>query len=177
MDFRLVDKSTVSPALMRFVGYCTALADGAEMPLASEFRMSDLHWLFGHVVIAEVIEGGRDYRYTHTGEFWKTMLNYDLTSQRLSDLEAIGRLTNFRSHYDAVVKGRGPRYRTARLTWPDGRIIRYQRLVEPFAGETGDPALLVIAAQSDKSFSELMEYKTLGEPKLELELSKQPAAA
>jgi hypothetical protein len=177
MDFRLVEKSQVSPALMRFADYCAHLADGAEMPLASAFNLSDLHWLFGYVVIADVIDNGRDYRYTHTGGFWKATLNYDLTSQRLSDLEALGRLPTFRAHYDAVVRARLSRYRTARLTWPDGRILRYQRLVVPFAGEQGEVAMLAIAAQSDKSFADLMEYKSTGEPKLELELSKEPAAA
>jgi hypothetical protein len=177
MDFRLVEKSDVSPALMRFADYCAVRADGAEMPPAAALQMSELHWLFGYVVVAEVIEGGRDYRYTYTGDFWKAALNYDIASQRLSDLEAIGRLTDFRANYDAAVKARDLRYRTAKLSWPDGKILRYQRLVAPFADEAGDPSLLVIAAQCDKSFAELLEYKAMGEPKLELELSKQPVAA
>lgn len=177
MDFCLVDKSRVSPALMRFADYCEALAGGAGMPPAAAFELSAVHWLFGYVVLADVIDGGRDYRYSYSGDFWKATLNYDLAGCRLSELEAVGRLTNFRNHYDKVVATQAPRYRTARMTWPDGKIVRYQRLVVPFAGENGEASMLVIAAQSDKSFAELMAYKATGEPKLELELTAACVAA
>lgn len=177
MDFRLVDKTIVSPDLMRLADYCEALDGGGAMPPARAFALSELHWLFGFVVTADVIDGGRDYRYSYSGEFWKVALNYDLTSQRLSELEAVGRLMNFREHYDKVIANCAPRYRTARMTWPDGKIVRYERLVVPFADDNGEPIMLLIAARSDKSIAELLEYKATGEPRLELELTKQAKVA
>lgn len=177
MDFRHVDKKTVSSNLLRFAKYCDGLAGGAELPHRDAFAIGDVHWLFGFIVTADVLEDGRDYRYATAGDFWKVAMNFDLSNTRLSELEACGRLTNVRPNYDAARQARAPRYRTARLTWPDRKFIRYERLVVPFAGDDGAVSMLVVAAQCDKSFEELLAYKGTGEPRLVLELSAETAVA
>lgn len=174
MDFRLVDKSAVHPNLMRFAEYCATLAGGEGMPLKSQFAVRNAHWLFGFVAVADVVGGGTDYRYSHAGEFWQIMMGYDIASVRLSELEACGRFPNVRSNYDAAIRARSPRYRMARLSWPDGRTFRYERLVVPFADDAGEVAMLVIAAQCEKPLSELNLYRGAGEAQLTLELSKLP---
>lgn len=172
MDYRLVDKASVHPNLLRFASYCESLAGGAAMPQSSAFNARDAHWLFGFLAVADVIENGSDYRYSYAGDFWKVMLGYNIDSVRMSELETCGRFPNVRSNYDAAVRAQCPRYRTARLSWPDGKFFRYERLVVPFAGVDGEVAMLVIAAQCDKPLSELIEYRGAGEAQLTLELSK-----
>jgi hypothetical protein len=173
MDFRLIDKSSVHHNLLRFAVYCETLANGAEMAQQSLFEARNTPWLFGFIAVVDVLEGGADYRYAYAGDFWKAMLGYDINATRVSELEACGRFPNVRSNYDAAVRARSPRYRTARLSWPDGKVFRYERLVVPFAGDDGAVAMLVVAAQCEKPLSDLLAYRGLGEAKLTLELSKQ----
>lgn len=171
MDYRLVEKGTVHPNLQRFAAFCETLAGGEGMPLASAFEVRHTHWLFGFLALADVIEDGDDYRYSYAGDFWKIMLGYDVAGVRMSELEACNRFPNVRSNYDATVKAREPRYRTAKIVWPDGKSFRYERLVVPFSGADGRVAMLAIAAQCDKPLSELMAFRGAGEAQLTLELS------
>lgn len=175
MEFRQVDKSLVHPNLMRFAHYCEELAGGAEMPPRKRFEVRNVPWLFGFLVVADVIGGGKDYRYSYAGEFWKAMLNYDMNSVRLSELEECGRFTNLRPNYDATVECRAPRYRAALLSWRDGKTLRYERLVVPFCDETGNITELVIAAQCECPLSELISLRGSGEAKLSLEGSEVTA--
>ena len=171
MDFRRVDRGTVHTNLLRFASYCETLRDGDGMPPSRRFEVRNTPWLFGFVAVADVIDGGRDYRYSHAGDFWKAMLGYDIESMRVSELEACGRFPNVRSNYDATAKAQSPRYRMARLTWPDGKVFRYERIVVPFAGKHGEPAMLVIAAQCEKPLSDILAFRGAGDAKLTLELS------
>lgn len=171
MDFREVDQSTVHPNLIRFARYCENLAAGDDMPPARLFEVRDAPWLFGFIAVADVLGSGADYRYSFAGDFWRVMLNYRMDGVRLSELEECGRFPNVRSNYDAALRYRAPRYRSARMTWPDGKYFRYERLVTPFSDEEGGVGCLVIAAQCDRSMQDLMTYRGAGEAKLTLEIT------
>jgi hypothetical protein len=177
MDFRQVDKSTVNAKLLRFAKYCDDLAFGAEMPLRSAFEVRNAHWLFGFITTLDVLEGGGDFRFTYCGDFWKVALNYDMTGWRLSEAEACGRLVGLRPNYDAAIKARAPRYRFGKWVWPDGRFVRIERLVVPFAGENGEVAMIAATAQCEKSFAEIVTYNASGVPRLVLEFSTSAMAA
>ncbi|MGB8602399.1 MAG: hypothetical protein WCD42_09415 [Rhizomicrobium sp.] len=172
MDFRQADKSLVHPNLMRFAQYCEGLAGGAEMPSRKRFEVRNVPWLFGFLVVADVIGNGSDYRYSHVGDFWKAMLNYDMCSVRLSELEECGRFTNLRPNYDAAFKNRSPRYRAAELKWRDGKAVRYERIVMPLCDDVGHVVELVIAAQCSQSLAEILSLRGSGEAKLTLEGSE-----
>jgi hypothetical protein len=177
MDFRQVDKASVTPALMRFAGLCETLADGGDLPHRNRFEVRNAPWLFGFFSTVDVLKGGHDYRYIESGDFWRVMLNLDLVGARLSELEACGQMQNIRANYDAALRSRAPRYRTARLNWPNGMELRYERLVVPFAGNDGEVSMLVVAAQCEKPLQELMSYQRFGAPKLSLEFSAAAQAA
>lgn len=169
MDFRSVDKALVHPNLLRFARYCDELAGGAEMPSRKTFEVRNVPWLYGFVIVAEVIESGADYRYSYVGEFWKAILNYDTNNLRLSELEECGRFTNVRPNYTAAVQNRAARYRRAQITWRDGKHISYERLVMPFCNETGVVTELVVAAQCDRPLEEILAARGIGEGRLTLE--------
>lgn len=169
MDFRAVDKALVHPNLLRFAQYCEELAGGAEMPPRSVFEVRNVPWLYGFIIVAEVIGGGTDYRYCYVGDFWKAILNYETCNLRLSELEECGRFTNVRPNYDAAVRNRAPRYRRAQISWRDGKSAFYERLVMPFCDKVGTVTEIVIAAQCDRPLEQLLAMRGVGEAKLTLE--------
>jgi hypothetical protein len=173
MDFRLVDKTMVDPSLLRFAQFCDDLAGNAPMPRRERFRIRDATWLFGYLKVADVLGGGRDFRYSYVGDFWHTMLNYDLTGARLSELEACGMMTNVRTNYDAALKAHAPRYRFGRWVRPNRRFIRTERLLVPFTDDGETVSMLVIAVHCKKAYSEILEeVRDAGPARLELEFSQ-----
>ncbi len=180
MDFREVDKRTVSRDLLRFADYCLSLTEGGPMPHRHSFEVRTVPWLFGLIATVDVLDGGADYRFAYSGDLWKLALHCDLTGLRLSEIEASSARMPLalRTHYDAAVRARAPRYRFGRWIWPDEYFIRLERLIVPFAGKGGAVSMLVVAVQCEKSIGEIMEEcRHRGEPRLELELSRRAVAA
>lgn len=169
MDFRQLEKYSTNPNLLRFAKYCEGLAGDKSMPHRQDFLPGNIHWLYGCFYAVEVMEGGRDYRCTFDSTLFGALYGFDLLGKRISELEACGRLSVQRRDFDAVTAAGAPRYRTGRLVWPDRKSIRNERIIVPFAGDDGNAALLVVAAQCDKPFQELRGYKGIGEPHLELD--------
>jgi hypothetical protein len=171
MDFAHVDQSKISPEILRFAHHCSHLAGGAAMPKCGSFHPRDVPWLFGCVTTIDVLDGGRDYRFSFCGDLWRVMLNYDMMGWRLSEAEACNRLTTVRPNYDAATGARSPRYRFGRWSWPDGQAIRYERLIVPFANDEGNVAMLALAVHSMEPLGEAFAGNRSGQPTLELECS------
>jgi hypothetical protein len=169
MDFLQVDQSKVSPDILRFALHCRQLAGGAAMPKRRDFAPRDVPWLFGCVTAIDVIDGGRDYRFSYCGDFWRVVVDCDMLGWRLSEAESCNRLTCVRFNYDSAVCARSPRYRFGRWTWPNGLSIRYERLLTPFADDNGKVTMLVLVARPEKPLSELFALPRNGLPRIDLE--------
>jgi hypothetical protein len=172
MDFRQVDRSIVSPGLLRFAKFCDDLAASDPMPHRDRFHVREVPWLFGFLTVVDVLEGGRDYRFSYCGDFWKVTLNADMSGCRLSEAESCSQLSANRPNYDAAVKARAPRYRFGRWIWPNKHFIRIERLIVPFCDDDGEVSMLVIAGHCEKTYREIHDdCLAYGAPRLELETS------
>jgi hypothetical protein len=152
--------------LLRMNALYTLQKHGRNMPRRNDFRQSDLCWIFGRFYTVDVLRGGEDYRISSYGDFWKAVLGYDLTGTSISELEACGKLLGLRSVYDAVVTAHQPAYSSGQLRWPNQTSIGYERLSFPYADDTDQPAMLLIAGCWDRNLQEIHELKRLGEPQL-----------
>jgi len=169
MDFTAVYKSSARPEILRLARHCDALAGTRQMPHRQDLNPTNVTWLLGHLYLIDVLDGGADYRFRLFGVFWEKMYGIDLTGQRLSEIEATGRLAALRGDYDAVVAAGMPFFHPGRLIWPNQKSIRYERLLVPFSGDDGQVSLILAAAGCDVPFEDLVLHKGKGLPRLVLD--------
>lgn len=162
-------RSRAHPDLVRFAEHCDKLASGHPMPRREDFRPSDVSWMLGHLFIVDVVDDGEDYCFRLFGDFWQTILGFDLTGQRLSGLESFGFLTALRPEYASVVATQKPQFHPGKLVWPDGKTIDYQRLLIPFSREGNQVSLILGAAHCENEIEDLILFVGQGLPQLVLE--------
>lgn len=154
--------------LLRVFRHYDALRGAAAMPHRSCFRPIDLHWLFGQFYAVEILRDG-DYRFGYCGPLWALMYGVDRAGKRLSEMEAFDQAQNLRPLYDAAVASRRPHWHRCRLVWRGGQTFAHERVTIPFAGDNGDPALLLVVAQCGRDISEALRDKGYGVPRLEID--------
>jgi hypothetical protein len=152
------------PPLVQLIDYCASLAGDHVLPHRRDFRPSQVRWMFGHMYLIDVLDGGADYRCRLWGQFWETIFGLDVLGMRLSELERAGYVPHVRGEYDCVVATRMPQFRTGRAVWADGASIDYARVIVPFAGDDGAVSMLLTGGTSDKSLEDLVFFKGLGAP-------------
>ena len=169
MDFSAVYKVSARADILRLARHCDALAGTRPMPHRQDLHPAEVTWLLGRLYLIDVLDGGADYSFPLFGVFWEKMYGTDLTGQRLSELEAAGRLTALRGDYDTVVSAREPFFHPGRLVWPNKKSIHYERLFVPFSGDDGQVSLILAAAGCDVSLDDLVLHKGKGLPRLVLD--------
>ena len=169
MDFTAVYKVSARADILRLARHCDALAGTREMPLRRDFRPADVSWLLGRIYLVDVLDGGADYSFRLFGIFWEKMYGTDVTGQRLSEIEATGRLAALRGDYDTVVAARQPLFHPGTLVWPNQRSIRFERLLVPFSGDSGQVSLILVGAGCDVPIDDLVLHKGQGLPRLILD--------
>jgi hypothetical protein len=169
MDFTAVYKVSARADILRLARHCDALAGTRQMPHRRDLHPADVTWLLGRLYLIDVLDGGADYSFRLFGIFWEKMYGMDLTGQRLSEIEAAGRLTALRGDYDTVVAAREPIFHPGALVWPNQKAIRYERLLVPFAGDDGQVSLILAAAGCDVSLDDLVLFRGKGLPRLVLD--------
>lgn len=152
------------PDLAKLVAHCQMLAVGRDMPHRNDFRASQVRWMFAHMYLVDVVDGGADYRCRLWGQFWETIFGLDLLGMRLSELEHAGHVTHLRAEYDASVADRRVSFRVGRVVWPDNTAVEFARVIIPFAGDDGNVSMLLAGGTSDKSIEDLLFFKGLGMP-------------
>ena len=171
MDFAAVYKASARADILRLARHCDALAGTHEMPLRRDLRPADVTWLLGRIYLIDVLDGGADYCFRLFGIFWEKMYGSDLTGQRLSEIEAAGRLTALRGDYDTVLAARAPFFHPGKLVWPNQKSIHYERLLIPFSDDSGQVSLILAAAGCDVSLDDLVLHRGRGQelPRLVLD--------
>ncbi len=169
MDFAAIYKKSARVDMVRLAKHCDALAGTREMPHRRDLRPADVSWMLGRFYLIDVLNGGADYCFRLFGTFWEKMYGADLSGQRLSEIEATGRLTALRGDYDTVVATRAPFLHPGKLVWPDQKSISYERLLIPFSDDNGQVSLILAAAGCDVSLDDLVLYRGKGLPRLVLD--------
>jgi hypothetical protein len=174
MEFGSKFEQTASGELICFARFYQGLCREDALPQREDFRPSDVPWIVGRLYIADVIDGGADYRYRLFGTHLQAVFGADLSGKRLSDLELAGRLADTRADFDEVAATRRPVFRTGLLVWPNRQTIGFERVMVPLAGPDGAVSLILGAVRGDKSVEDLMLLKGFGLPHVVLD---SPAAA
>jgi hypothetical protein len=152
--------------LLRLAQYYETRTSGAPMPRRKLFHPNELSWLFGYFYTVDVLRN--DYRFGFIGPFWVAMYNYDPMGVKLSEMENCGRMKALRPMYDDAIAQKQSNYCVGRMVWPNGKSILHERITVPFSDDNGEPSMLLVAAQCDRSLPEAMLRKGFGEPRLEL---------
>jgi hypothetical protein len=160
------EQLTANPKLLRVAQHYAAQAGGGKMPNRKCFRPEDLHWLFGHFYTVDILRGGADYRFGFCGPFWVAMYNLDPTGTLLSEMEACGRFKGLRGMYATSASTRIPYYCNGHLLWPNQKAVFHERVTVPFSNDSGEASMLLVAAQCDRSLSDVLLAKGFGEPNL-----------
>jgi len=159
MDFAAVYKVSARADILRLARHYDALAGTRQMSHRRDLRPAEVTWLLGRIYLVDVLDGGADYCFRLFGIFWEKMYGTDVTGQRLSEIEATGRLTALRGDYDTVVATRAPFFHPGKLVWPNQKSIHFERLLIPFSGDNGQVSLILVAAGSDVSLDDLVLYR------------------
>ncbi|MGA7712359.1 MAG: PAS domain-containing protein [Rhizomicrobium sp.] len=169
MNFETLLRHSPHADLIRLAEHCQSLAGDRAMPHREDFRPGDVRWMLGYIYLVDVLDDGADYRIRLFGTFWQTIFGADIAGQRLSELEAVGVLTDLRRDYDVVAETGEPLFHPGKLVWPGKESIHYERLLIPFSREDGRISLILGAAHCDKAVEDLILYQGLGLPRLVLD--------
>jgi hypothetical protein len=168
-EFRRPAGIEAYPDLAKLVDYCQLLADDCDLPHRKDFLPSRVRWMFGHLYLVDVLEGGADYRCRVWGQFWEAIFGCDLQGKLLSDLERAGHVLHLRAIYDDIVATRQMHLRSGQVVWPDDKAVRFVRVIIPFAGDDGNVSMLLGGATSQMSSDDLVYFKGLGMPRFSLD--------
>lgn len=173
----VADDRHIHPNLLRLVRHYSQPARSGFMPKREQFKPEELYWLYGYYYVVDVLEGG-DYRFGYCGHCWQLFYGIDLTGERLSEVEEHHpQLKQRRVEFDTVVAERHPAYSTGHMRWQDGNQANFHRLIIPFAGENGSPAMLIVAAQSEITPTQMLHNKIHGNPRIDLQNHDWPDIA
>ncbi|MDJ0951944.1 MAG: PAS domain-containing protein [Alphaproteobacteria bacterium] len=87
-----------------------------KLPGRADFSPEVLRRWLGHVIMLDVIDGGRDFRYRLIGTHITRMLNRDYTGKLVSECEYDDR-ANVEDSFRLPLQRRKPVFRTGRATW------------------------------------------------------------
>jgi hypothetical protein len=136
MDFEPLLSVPLHPAIAEAVRYFQVLAPGDTLPKRHDFRPTRVPGLFGFYFLLDVLEDGKDYRFSLTGERVSLLFGTDGTHKRLSEIGDEPHCARLKKTYDAVVASRSFQYVRGRYVWPE-RAINIERLLLPMASNDG----------------------------------------
>ncbi|HTZ79822.1 MAG TPA: PAS domain-containing protein [Stellaceae bacterium] len=120
------------------------LAADREMPLAHEIDAVNLRPALGFIILVDVVEGGRDFRYRLFGSALAAASGFDMTGRLLSDHRASPHIPAFYlAAYRAVLRRREPLF----TEHGPSHVVRtkaWHRLVLPLADESGAISRLLV---------------------------------
>ncbi len=129
--------------------YWRALKAGARLPARSQLKPRGMSAILRHVVLAKVIDGGKDYEYRITGDAHVQAYGLTFKDMRISQVMAVapefGRMMySLYEHVRATADSFAVRGWVGREL-PDARFVYYESAFLPLAedGETVDHILVV----------------------------------
>lgn len=120
---------------------------GRRIPGRVDFPIEDLEPWFGHVIIMDVIDGGRDFRYRMIGTGITRFLNRDYSGRFVSECDYGGGRDKVIDTFRRPVVDGTPIFRSGHVIWAGDKTWRtYDSVHCPLAsdGETTDMTIGVL---------------------------------
>ena len=146
------------PALRELYDYwLAARGDGIAMP-RSRLDPTDIPRLLPFLILADVIDGGRQIRYRVVGTEIVAAYGIDYTGKRMDELTGRDNLAYMRQLYQPVIDRGLPVYSEGRFRWPDREYRRVKRLHVPLTrdGTAVDMVLTARMFEPDQGPAEVM---------------------
>src|SRR3546814_2327692 len=118
----LAGDAWVHPELAALRDYWLSKCGARRMPARSAIDPLEMKRWLGHLVLHEVIDGGRDFLCKVYGSVLAEMLHHDLTGRKLSDLPP-DRVEVPRAELRKVVATGEPLYVVRRIVYPGNEFI------------------------------------------------------
>lgn len=123
------------------------LVSGKALPLASELDPIDLKPALGNIILVDVVDGGRDFRYRLYGTKISLVSSGDKTGRYVTDFEGPP-AEFFYVIYRAVLARRSPVY-TFHYPTMTNNFRRWHRLLLPLYDESGEIVRYLIGCYAD----------------------------
>lgn len=161
MDYLDIDLDNAPVDFVQLALHCEALREGRVMPRQADFHYTDVTWLHGRLFVADVLNGGRDFRFLKFGLFWQAIFGGDCSGRRLSEIETdCGAAGEMQDAFLRLLAIREPVMSTVTLMWPDGVTIVYDRIMMPLSDDGSSVSRIVVAAHCDDLEEELVRRDT-----------------
>lgn len=128
------------------LAHWSSLAAGSRLPDYRQVDPLDLRPALGYVLLLDVLESGRDFRYRLFGSMISRVSGFDLTGKLLSEHPASAYVTEFSLAVGrAAVRRREPIYTVRRPVGAKDTSL-WERLVLPLVDESDRVARLMVVA-------------------------------
>ncbi len=140
----------LSPQAEGFWAYWNDKRRGRRLPARADIDPVEMKPWLGEVLLLDVIEGGRDFRYRLVGAMIAYRTGHDMTGKLLSEMPvdpAIG-AAYLRDHRQAVETRAPVLARYDYLSARDGRPVKFERLLLPL-GDDGETVNMLLGLRHD----------------------------
>lgn len=126
-----------APQLRFLLRYWLDLAAGRPLPLAREIDAMEMRPALGYIMLMEVVDGGRDFRYRLYGSTIAAVAGFDMTGKLVTSHKASPYFVEFALAVYRAVLARGEPLLTEHGSPTSVNTHAWHRLVLPLAGADG----------------------------------------
>lgn len=150
--------AALPPLLDDLARYWSSLATGASLPHMAQIDPFSMRSALGYVILLDVVEGGRDFRYRLYGSVVAAISGFDLTGRLLSEFPASRYVAEFAVAVDqAVCRRRRPVY-TRRMPVGAERVTAWHRLCLPLVDDAGEVVRLLVGTVPITAAGDILRY-------------------
>lgn len=132
------------PELQDLFAYWQSRRNGRSMPSRADIDPLDIPRLLPFVVLVDVLENPRDYRYRLVGTDVAQSTGLDFTGTLLSESTPAKVFDRIFADYDHVVDERRPVYSEDRVAWQQRDYLRYKRIALPLSDDGEQVNMLLL---------------------------------
>ncbi len=140
----------LSPVARALFDYWDGKRRGRAVPARRDLDPLEMRAWLGHLILTEVVDGGRDFHIRLFGSEIARGLGYDMTGQNITDIKSSPQaIREFLADYRAVMATRQPsRAVYDYVSVHTGRIVKFERLLLPLSDD-GTTVNMLLALRRD----------------------------
>ena len=132
------------PLVRTFRDFWMSKRSGGALQSRADFDVMEFRPWFGHVILMDVIEGGKDFRYRLIGTHITEFLRRDLTGRLVSNCSFDRGLDNVLDSFRRPLITGGPVMRSGKVVWSVDQSWHYYHSVHcPLASDGVTPDMTV----------------------------------